>query len=179
MVTLAPNEDFTQASGIINMPFLENVYHTIIDETFLDLGRPVTLHLEPIQQQDNVTQSQPQPGQVNPFFGGRVPVPHTNTRNSGTKVKHRDVPYTAHIVIGPIKEGEDKLGIGDLKANQAAVTLDIGAIPHLAETISISIEGRRYSINETRSIGFSTRRYIIVILDEINEADADQSGTNG
>jgi len=32
---------------------------------------------------------------------------------------------------------------------------------------------------ETRPIGFSVRRYVIVILDEINELDVDQTGTNG
>jgi hypothetical protein len=179
MVSLPPNENFSNASGIINMPYLENVYHTIIDETFLDLGRDVTLHLKPIEELDSTTQSQPQASQSNPFFGGRVPVPRTSTRNSGKKITHRDVTYQGHIVIGPIKEGNDNLGIGDLLENQAAVTLDVGALGHLAETLSVTIEGRRYSIHETRPFGFSVRRYVIVILDEINEIDADQTGTNG
>jgi hypothetical protein len=180
MVTLPPNESFAAASGVINAAFLEHVYHSNIDETFVVLGRDVTLHLQPIEeQQDDVTQAQPQASQINSFFGGRVAVPRVTTRYSGTKITHRDVTYQGQIVIGPIKEGEDKLGIGDLAANQAAATLDIGAISHLRETLSVTIEGRRYSINETRPIGFTVRRYIIVILDEINEKDADQTGTNG
>ena len=85
MINLTPNENFSASSGIINMPFLESVYHSVIDETFVDLGRDVILHLQPIQQQDDNTQSQPQASQVNPFFGGRVSAPNTNTRNSGTK----------------------------------------------------------------------------------------------
>ncbi|WP_337905344.1 hypothetical protein, partial [Mesomycoplasma ovipneumoniae] len=67
--------------------------------------------------------------------------------------------------------GDDYLGIGDLKANEAVVTLDIGALEHLGETLSISIEGRRYSITETRPIGFSSRRFILVKMSEIQELD--------
>lgn len=170
MVLLPNNQDLTASSGIINMPFLEQVYHSIIDETFLDLGRTVTLHLSPEVQQDTVTQSQPAPQQYNPFFG-RTPVPRTNTRNPGVKITHRDVQYAAHIKIGPLKEGDDAMGIGNLLANEAAITLVIEALPHIKEALSVSIEGRRYSIDETRPIGFSNRRYIICKLTEIQETE--------
>lgn len=170
MINLTPNESFV-GSGVINAPLLESIYQTIIGETFQDLGRDVVLHLKPITQQDTTTQSQIQPSQVNPYFGGRVPIPQTNTRNSGKKITYRDVTYQGHIKIGPMKEGDDSSGMGDLKANEAVVTLDIGALGHLSETLSVTIEGRRYSISETRPIGFSTRRYVLVKLEEINEAD--------
>ena len=51
------------------------------------------------------------------------------------------------------------------------ITLVIESLPHLKETLSISIEGRRYHITETRPIGFSTRRYIMVKLKEIQELE--------
>lgn len=172
MVLLSNNQDLTAASGILNIPFLESIYHSVIDETFATLAgdRIVTLHLNPEIQQDVVTQSQPAPQQFNPFFG-RTPVPNTNTRNPGVKITHRDVQYNAHIKIGPLRDGDDNMGIGDLKANQAAITLVIEALPHLQEALSVSIEGRRYTIDETRPIGFSRRRYVIAILTEINESE--------
>ena len=169
MVILSSNEDFSAASGLINMPFLEAVYHSIIDETFIDLGRTVMFHLTPIIQQDNVTQSKAAPQQYNPFFN-RVPVPQANTRNSGTRVTHRDVPYAAHIKIGPLKL-KDGGGMGDLLENEAMITVGIEALSHLAETLSVSIEGRRYSVGPTRPIGFSTRRYLMVKLTEIPETE--------
>jgi hypothetical protein len=168
MVLLPNNQDLTASSGIINMPFLESIYHSVMDETFLDLGRSVILHLQPEIEQDPITQAQPAPQQYNPFFG-RTPVPNINTRNPGVKITPRDVHYDAHIVVGPLKAEEDTQGIGDLLDNEARITLVIEALPHLQETLSISIEGRRYSLEETRPIGFSTRRYVICKLKEIQE----------
>jgi len=170
MVLLPNNQNLTASSGIINSAFLEAVYHSVIDETFMDLGRTVTLHLQPEVQQDTTTQSQAAPQQYNPFFK-RTPVPVTNTRHTGTKITTRDVQYDAHIRLGPIKADEDTMGMGDLLDNEAMITLVIEALPHLHETISISIEGRRYSLEETRPIGFSQRRYIMCKLQEIQETE--------
>lgn len=170
MVLLPNNQNLTASSGLINISFLEQIYHSVIDETFMDLGRTVVLHLKPEIQQDTVTQSQPAPQQYNPFFG-RTPVPKINTRNPGVKITPRDVEYSAHIKIGPLHEGDDSMGIGNLLANEASITLVIEALPHIQETLSVSIEGRRYSIDETRPIGFSTRRYIICKLTEIQETE--------
>lgn len=170
MTLLPSNQDLTASSGIINHAFLESVYHSIIDETFIDLGRTITLHLEPEKQQDVITQSQPAPQQYNPFFG-RTPVPQTNTRNAGVRITPRDVEYDAQIVVGPLKATEDTGGIGDLLQNEAMITLVIEALPHIKEAISVSIEGRRYSIAETRPIGFSVRRYIMCKLKEIQEIE--------
>jgi len=168
MVLISNNEDLTASSGIINMPFLENIYHSVMDETLMDLGRTVTLHLKPEVEQDVTTQSLPAPQQYNPFFG-RTPVPQANTRNAGVKITPRDVQYKAHIVVGPLKVSEDTEGIGDLADNEARITLVVEALPHLEETISIDIEGRKYSLEETRPHGFSVRRYVICFLKEIQE----------
>lgn len=151
------------------MQFLDDIYHSVIDETFLDLGRLITIHLPPLQEQDNtITQRQPQANQFNPFFG-RTPVPSVNTRNTGFKVTPRDVQYHAHIKIGPVA-GDDTTGMGDLKANQLQLTLDIRALEHITQALSVSVEGRRYTLDETRPIGFSSRRYIIVKMTEVNES---------
>jgi len=178
MIFLTNREDFSQASGLFDVAGFEAIYETFIDTSFVTLGRTVTLHLEPLVQQDVNTQSQGAAQQYNPFFG-RVPVPKTNTKGTGVKITHRDVNYSAHIKIGPLKMGDDMQGMGDLKENEAAITLVIEALPDLKQTRVISIEGRRYSIMETRPFGFSTRKYIIVKLKEINEKDTDTSETAG
>src|SRR5689334_13875239 len=125
MVIIPNNQDLSLASGIINTPFLEAVYHSFMSEAMLDLGRVVTFHLQPIKEQDVTTQSQQAPQQYNPFFS-RVPVPAANTRNTGMKITPRDVQYNAHIVVGPIKD-DSKNGIGRLDVDEAMITVVIEA----------------------------------------------------
>jgi hypothetical protein len=170
MVLLPNNENFSAASGVINSAFLESVYHSMMDETYLDLGRTVVLHLDPEIEQDEVTESSPAPQMYNPFFG-RAPIPNNNTRNPGVKITHRDVEYQAQIRLGPIKADEDTEGIGDLADNEAMITLVIEALPHIRQTQSISIEGRRYKIDNTRPIGFTKRRYVMIKIVEIPETE--------
>ena len=142
-----------------------------MDETYAanGLAREIILHLQPETQQDTTTQSLPAPQQYNPFFS-RVPVPQANTRNSGTKITHRDVAYDAQIVVGP-KIGDDTKGIGELKSNEATFTVVIEALPHVREALSVSIEGRRYTVDRTRPIGFSQRRYLMCECTEIQERE--------
>lgn len=159
------------------MPLLNAYYKSFIDESFLDMGRTITLHLPPVKQQDTTTQSQTQPSQYNPYFG-RVQAPKTNRRNTGVTITHRDVEYTAHIKVGPMK-GDDAMGIGDLAENQVVVTLAIAALDHANQALSMSIEGRRYQIDETRPIGLTQRDYLMVFGTEINEASIDTSANAG
>lgn len=170
MVLIPSLENFSNSSGILNVGFLESMYRSVIDESFLVLGRVITLHLQPIKQQDNSTQAQPPVAQYNPFFQ-RPSIPATNTRSAGVKITPRDVQYRAHIKIGPIEAGNDLTGMGDLKANQAMITLGIEALPHLTEgqCIAVSIEGRRYAVIDTRPVGFSSRKYVMAKLQEIQE----------
>lgn len=168
MIQLPSPEDFSAASGVINFSFLDAIYHSIMDETLAGMGRTITLHLVPQKVQDVTTESQPQSSRYNPYFG-RVQSPQTPTRNTGVQITPRDINFKAHIKIGPV-EGNDKMGIGHLKANEAQITLDISALPYLADTQSISIEGRRYTIlGDPRPHGLISRRYIIVMLAEIND----------
>jgi hypothetical protein len=170
MIYLSNNQDLSAASGIVNMPFLEHIYHSMMDEMMQDMGRTVVFHLKPQIQQDANTQSQPQAQQYNPFFG-RTPVPKTNTRNPGTKITHRDVEYKAQIVLGPLRAGEDTEGVGPLLEDEGVITVVIEALPHVTEAISVSIEGRRYSIEQTRPVGLSKRRYLMVKIKEIQELE--------
>ncbi len=179
MILLPTKEDFSQASGLFDGKYFESIYEAFVDTSFVQFARIITLHLRPSIQEDINTQNQAQAQQYNPFFG-RVPVPNTNTRGTGAKVTPRDINYKAHVKIGPMKIGpaslgreaeEDLLGIGDLKSNEAMITLGIESLTDLQNTLSISIEGRRYSISERRQIGFSRRKYIMVWLKEIQERD--------
>lgn len=173
MVIISNLENLSAASGILNIPFLEQIYHSFMDEALQGLGGnrgTVVFHLPPQIQQDNtVTQKLPAPQQYNPFFG-RVPVPKANTRNAGVFITPRDVQYTALISIGP-RPPNDKQGIGELKMNQCSLTVVIEALQHVQEALSVSVEGRRYTVTSTRPHGFSQRRYIIVELTEIQETE--------
>lgn len=174
MIFISNNQDLSAASGILNIPFLEAIYHSVMDDALAGLGGQrgqVIFHLNPVVQQDTTTQSRPAPQQYNPFFG-RAPVPNQPTRNPGVKLTQRDVSYTAHIVVGPRIPGTNDLhGIGHLNNNEAMITVVIEALQHVQDALSVSIEGRRYSVMNTRPIGFSQRRYLMVKLAEIQETE--------
>jgi hypothetical protein len=171
MTLLPSNQDLTAASGLVNIPFLEGIYHSMMDEAMLDMGRVVTFHLPAIRQQDTTTQSKAAPQQFNPFFGG-VAVPQHTTRQPGVQVTHRDVNYNAQIVLGPQKVDNDAQGIGELLDGEAMITVVIEALEHVEEAHSVSIEGRRYAVQHpTRPVGFSQRRYLMVKLREIQELE--------
>jgi hypothetical protein len=178
MVLIPSNEDFSAASGIVNIGGLQSIYKSIIDETFVDMGRTVVFHLEPKRSVNPNTTAQPQANSFNPFFQA-VPVARTNTGVHGVEFTPRDVQYTAHIRVGPLKGGDDQTGMGDLKANEAQLTLDIGALDHVKDALSVTVEGRRYRIDETRPVGLTKRDYMLVKLTEIQETDLAQGENEG
>ncbi len=178
MINVPAIQDLTAGSGLINIGYLDDIYHSIMDEAMSDLGRPIIIHLEPQIQSDSVTNSQPQSLQYNPFFGGTA-IPSPSTKRPGVRITPRDTEYKAHIKIGP-RSGPDLSGMGDLKENEAVITVVIEALSHIKSARSISIEGRRYGVVETRPIGFASRRYVMVKLSEIQESDIkDDVGNNG
>lgn len=174
MIFIPNNQDLSASSGVLNIPFLEAIYHSVMDDALSGLGGQrgqVIFHLSPIVQQDVATQSRPSPQMYNPFFG-RSPVPNQPTRNPGTKLTPRDVAYTAHIVVGPRIPGTNDIhGMGHLNNNEAMITVVIEALQHVQQAIAVSIEGRRYAVDNTRPIGFSQRRYLMVKLSEIQETE--------
>ena len=179
MVLLTSLENFGAASGLFNTGQLEDVYHSFMDTAFVELARTITLHLEPIKEQDVTTQSQSQAQQINPYFGGRVPVPKSNTRGTGVKITHRDVNYSAQISVGPLIRQDDLTGMGNLKKNEAVITIAIEGLAHLKEAISISVEGRRYRLDRTKPIGFSVRRFVMAKLIEIQETETGLGENDG
>lgn len=167
-MTLVPNfQDLSQSSGIIPVGYLESIYHSVMDNALSALGRAVTFHLPPQIEQDVTTQSQIQAAQYNPFFGV-VAGPKTNTRQPGVKIVTRDVEYLCHPRVNPVGK-QDIKAPGDLKDNQIMITVVIEALNHVKECLNFTIEGRTYSVDETRPIGFSQRRYLMVKGTDINE----------
>lgn len=163
MVLLSNNQDLSAASGIINHAFLENIYHSVMDEALMDLGeeRQVIFHLPSAIQEDATTQSQRAPQQYNPFFR-RTPVPSTNTRQPGVRITHRDVQYNSHVKYGPLKADENLSGMGDLKGDEVQLTVVIEALEHVDAAQNFSIEGRRFRVASTKPVGFSVRRYLMI-----------------
>jgi hypothetical protein len=178
MVLVPSNEDFSAASGVVNIGALQSIYKRVMDETFVDMGRVVTFHLEPLREASNTTIQQPQANRFNPFFQA-VPVARTTTGVHGVEITPRDVQYTAHVRVGPLKGGDDQTGMGDLKANECQLTLHIGALGHVKEALSVTVEGRRYRIDETRPVGLTKRDYMLVKLTEIQETDLAQGENEG
>jgi hypothetical protein len=178
MITIPPNPHLSASSGLINIAALDALYAAFMDEALEDLGREVIVHLEGQIQADSATNARPQVQQYNPFFQ-RTVSPSPSTKGPGVKFIPRDTTYKAHIKVGP-KTGPDNKGIGDLKENEAMLTVVIEALPHFQSARSMSIEGRRYAVIETRPIGFTTRRYVMLKIGEIQESDIKQGiGNNG
>jgi len=178
MIIITPNPHISMSSGLINIAALDALYASFMDEALEDLGREVIVHLEGQKQSDTITNSQPQALQYNPFFG-RTISPSPSTKGPGVKFISRDTTYKAHIKIGP-KTGPDNKGVGNLKENEAMLTVYIEAMPHFQTARSMSIEGRRYALIETRPIGFTQRRYAILKIGEIQESDIKEgTGNNG
>lgn len=162
------SEDFSEAGGFLDVAGFEAIYESFIDESFVKLSRVITLHMPPILTENIATQTGPASQQYNPFFGRSArPGP---TRNTGAEVTYHDIQYHVHIKIGPF-DGDDTKGIGRLEANEISATFVIEALTDIKRALSFSIEGRRYSIMTTRPIGFSTRKYVMCKLREINEKD--------
>lgn len=171
MVTLATTEDFSQSSGVINFPQLDNIYESFIDESFAGMGETITLHLQPSIQQNTTTESENVDARhYNPFFGQAVRPPDS-TKRSAVNVTYRDILFTAHISIGP-KETETVFGI-PLKANQCDTTLAIESQSYIESAISATIRSKRYRLaTDVKTIGLIAPKYLIARWEEISEEEA-------
>lgn len=151
----------------------ENCYHSIMDSSFFALGRTITLHLRPekIIDVSGVEASTPAV-HFNPFMrrGGRqVPSTISTTRMPAVQLIHRDVEYVAHIKHGP-KPADERGGIELLDGEATTKTL-IESSKHINGAITATIDGRRFSLEWTRPIGFRDIRYLIAKWSIVNEAE--------
>lgn len=175
-IIITSPESFTQSSGLINFPSLNSLYESIIDESFVGLGRRIILYLQPQIQADPTSYGNTSTA-YNPFFNQTV-IPPDSTKTTGVRVTTREIEFTAHIRIGP-KDMEDNSGMGRLMRNEAQTTTVIESHKYLAECISAKIDGLIYRLKEgPRTIGFSNKLYVICKWERINERDSADPNSN-
>lgn len=169
MVLIATDQDLSQSSGIINFPRLNEIYEAFIDMSLVGMGQTITLHLPPSIKENINTQVSPFQGQqYSPFFGGAARYPDI-TKRSAVEVTPRDLPYTAHVKIGPM-ELDDKMGIGRLEANEAMTTTSRESEVYLRQCYAATINGRKYTLKEgLRPVGLIDKKYIMAVWVEMNE----------
>jgi len=162
MVLLPTTEDFSQASGSISFSALNTVYEGLMDHALQGIGRTVTLHLQPIKEEDiNSTDPVANSNAYNPFFHGSARPGTGSKMNRGYKVTPRDIQFTAHIRHGP-KPEDPVTGAGRLEPDEVQTTTVIESLDYLKKCLSITIDGEVYERSGApRVIGFSTAKYII------------------
>lgn len=171
MTLLSTTEDFSQSSGVINFTFLDNLYESFTDEGIQMMGQTITVHLQPAIKEDAGTQAATFGGQqYNPFFGQAVR-PNPSTRRTGVQVTPRDIPFTAHVVVGP-REEPTVFGT-PLKANQCQTTTVLSSQSYIEDAISVTILSKRYRLSDgPRPVGLVTKKYLICTWEEISEVEA-------
>ncbi len=154
-------------------PGFESCYANLMNSSFAALGRNIVLHLTPERTVD-ASGVQQSTGAVhyNPFMGRSArPVPNqiSTTRQPAVRHVHRDVTYIAHIKHGP-KDADDNGGVELLK-DEVQTTTVLESLPHISECESVTIDGRRYTLESTRKIGLQNTRYVIAKWSAINESE--------
>jgi len=151
----------------------EQYYDSIFDSSFAALGRNIVLHLTPERTEDTTGVQASTPAvHYNPFMrraGRQVPSQISTTRTPAVQIVYRDVTYTAHIKHGP-KDADDNGGV-QLELGEVMTTTVFESLPHLTEAQSATIDGRRYTLESTRPIGFRDVRYVIAKWKQTNEIE--------
>lgn len=175
-ILITSPESFAQSSGLINFAFLGSLYESLIDETFVGIGRKITLHMTPQIQADPVSWGNTSTA-YNPFFGQAV-IPPDSTKIPGVRINTRDIEFTAHIRVGP-KDLDDNSGIGRLLANEAQTTTVIESHQYIAECLSATIDGLKYILKEgPRTIGFASKLYVMTKWKRTSEREATDTASN-
>ncbi len=175
-IFLTSPENFAQASGLIDFSILDQTYEAIIDMTFIGMSRTILLHLPPQIEADPTSYGN-QATAYNPFFDQAV-MPSDSTKVHAVKVNTRDIPFSAHIRIGP-KDMDDITGAGRLLENEAQTTTVIESHGHIASCLAATIDGERYRLkNGPRTIGFKNKTYIITIWERVQERENTNPDSN-
>lgn len=172
MAVLPTKEDLSQASGAIPFGTMEYYYESFMDQSLVGMGDSITLHLDPIVREDpDVIDTPEAPRAYNPFFGGSARS-SAGGKNRGVRVEHRDIPYTAHVRLGP-KPSDEARGIGKLDIGQAQTTTVIASLDDIKNCRSATIRGEVYRRMDEppRQIGFTQVKYIIQIWERVQEKE--------
>lgn len=171
MVLLPTKEDFSQSSGIIPFANMELIYEGLMDNALDNMGRTITLHLEPsVEQRASVISNPIKRGSYNPFLGTSAR-PDAQGVSRGVEVTPRDIQYKAHISHGP-RDLDDDGGIGTLETDQVQTTTVYESLNDITSCLSATIDGERYSpLRGPKITGFTVAKYIIQIWERINEEE--------
>lgn len=171
MVLITANEDLTQASGVLPIGSMASIYEGLMDNALSELGRSITVHLEPtIQANPTVTNPSTQHGAYNPFFHGSSR-PTAGGQQKGVRVTHRDVVYTAHIKHGP-RPLDDTGGMGTLEEDEAQTTTVYESLTDIERAVSATIDGERFVLARgPRPIGFNSTKYLMCVWKRIVEKE--------
>ena len=152
------NQDLSQA---IASPFvsadMESLYEQYMDMMLTQIGRNVTLYMQP-----GLTQTTSNPDQYNPWIAQQDP--RLGAAGDGTKgatVSPITVTYRAHVVHGPKSNTPDTPW--DLNAEDVMLSMSIGAYDDVKKAVEVQIDGIKYSkkSEDVRQYGLTTPKYII------------------
>jgi hypothetical protein len=172
MVVLPTKEDLSQASGTIPFSTMEYYYESFIDQSLVGMGDTIVLHLDPVMREDpDIIETPKAPRAYNPFFNSSAR-PSAGGKNRGVQVEHRDIPYTAHVLIGP-KPSDEARGIGKIDIGQAQTTTVIASLDDIKKCRSATIRGEVYRVMDKppRQIGLTKVKYIMQIWERVQEKE--------
>lgn len=163
MVTVNNNQDLTASSGISFGSTFDSLYHSMIDNAMAEIGENITLHLPPGRTACTDSQCSYDP------FQGRATRYCPTCRGTGFIVTTRDTIYKAQITVGP-RELDDNNPAGRLEVNECRITTVIESYEDLRKTERFTVRGEKYQLKSgPKIVGFNTPRYIISILERVNE----------
>lgn len=170
MVVLPTKEDFSQASGLINYPFLNSLYEGFMDKALLEMGRQIVIHLQPAVTEDKSVSTKVDAGAYNPFFRNSSRI-SSGGKGKGVVSQPRDIGYTAHVVHGP-RPLNEQTGAGALSEDQVQTTTVYESLGDIESAVSVTIDGNRYrKLEDPRIVGFSDAKYVLQTWERIAETE--------
>jgi len=171
MTILPTKEDFSQASGLVDYGYFDELYEGFMDNALSEMGREIILHLEPSVTEDKTVAVKNNPAAYNPFFRGSSRG-YDGGKNKGVVItNYRDVGYTAQIRHGP-KPLDKNTGAGELSEDQVQTTTVYASLPYIENAISATIDNERYErCEDARIVGFDGPKYVIQVWGPIAEQE--------
>jgi len=152
------NQDLSQA---IASPFvsadMEALYEQYMDMMLVQIGRNVTLYMQP-----GLAETTSNPDQYNPWLGQQDPrLGGAGDGAKGATVSPITVVYRAHVVHGPKAATPDIPW--DLQKEDIMLSMPIGALDDIKKAVEVQVDGMKYSKKslDARQIGLTTPKYLI------------------
>ena len=151
-----------QDTNIYSNTQLEAVYEAAMDTLLAQMGRDVTLYLEPGR-----TSTITNPSQYDPFAGGQDRRQgNADTGSKGYTVDPIWVVYKAHVTYGPQEVLDKSTGIQfRLEVGDVQITTVYGAWDDIKQANELEVDSTKFikKAVDPRPIGLSTPKYIISV----------------